>query len=53
MMMMMMMMNVVMKSLNEPEFPRGVMVKALSCGVVVKRVRTPVALLLSLSDMYP
>ena len=33
--------------------PRGVMVKAMDCGIVNKRVRTPVALLHSLSDKYP
>ena len=33
--------------------PRGVMVKAMDCVIVVKRVRTPVALLYSLSDKYP
>ena len=31
--------------------PRGVMVKAMDCGST--RVRTPVALLHSLSDKYP
>ena len=33
--------------------PRGVMVKAIDCRIVRKRVRTPVALLRSLSDKYP
>ena len=33
--------------------PRGVMVKVMDCGIVRKRVRTPVALLRSLSDKYP
>ena len=32
---------------------RGVMVKAMDCGIVVTRVRTPVALLRLLSDKYP
>ena len=35
------------------ECPRGVMVKAMDCGIVDKRVRTPVALLRSLSGKYP
>ena len=33
--------------------PRGVMVKAMDCGIVDKRVRTPVALLRSLSRKIP
>ena len=33
--------------------PRGVMVKAMDCGIVRKRVRTPVVLLRSLSGKYP
>ena len=33
--------------------PRDVMVKAMDCGIVAKRVRTLVALLCSLLDKYP
>ena len=32
---------------------RGVMVKAVDCEIVAKRVRSPVALLRSLSGKYP
>ena len=39
---------------NQPRgCPGGVMVKAMGCGIVRKRVRTPVALLRSLSRKYP
>ena len=33
--------------------PRGVMVKAMDCGIVIKRDRTPVARLRTLSGKYP
>ena len=33
--------------------PRGVMVKAMDCGVVVKRIRIPAALSRLLSGKYP
>ena len=35
------------------ECPRGVMAKAMDCEIEACKVRTPVALLLSLSDKYP
>ena len=39
--------------LNRSGCLRGVMVKAMDYGIVGKRVRSPVALLRSLSDKYP
>ena len=33
--------------------PRGVMFKAVDCGIVVREFRTPVTLLRSLSGKYP
>ena len=33
--------------------PRGVMVKAMDCRIVVREFDTPAALLHSLSDKYP